>query len=183
MKRYIPKIQPGRKSVHERLGGRQSGCESIHLNRIYSLETNFKAKKSIQNRLSKNFFNPSAAERNRITLQTLNTLTSCAKKTTDTTDEMNGNFLFQALSNAIKTVPKKKYDMRIQKEITCLQVIDLRFYMDLIHSNPIQIISILIKIYRGESCFIHVQAQTLLVLTVRELKMPWKFHRIKRQSR
>lgn len=113
-----------RKSIHRRLGDRQSVCESIHTSRLELYRPNFKPRTSIQHRLNKNFVSSANVERNRITLQALTTFTKKATQAIGATDEENGRLLIDAISAAVQAPPaQKKYDMRIQKEICEIQVL------------------------------------------------------------
>lgn len=149
------------KSVHERLGKRASVCESIHTSQLQLYRPRFKAKaKSVQNRLGKNWVNPSAVERNRIAFHALNTFAKSASRNMTANDDVQGQLLLNAFSSAIQREAEKndKYDMKIQKEISSLQV-------SLIHvqSNSFKMISILNKIVfsfcRANRCIMDVQAE------------------------
>lgn len=118
---YVVKTLPPKKPIHQRLGQRDSICESIHTSQMKLFRPNkFKVKNSVQNRLGKGYVNPYVRERGRIALHHLQTF---AKK-----NDAEGQILLNAIKKAIKNEterelePAPKYDMSIQKEISYLQV-------------------------------------------------------------
>lgn len=117
---YEPKKMP-KKPIHERLGNRESICESIHTSRMKLFRpNNFKAKHSVQSRLGKGWVNPAIRERGRIALHAL---TSFSKNML-ASDDVQGQMLLNEFTKAIQGTaePAKKYDMNVQKEISSLQV-------------------------------------------------------------
>lgn len=117
---------PKKKPIHTRLGERGSVCESIHTSQMKLFRPNiFKAKVSVQKRLGKNYSNPAMNERNRITLHTLNSIANKASKNNMLHDD---RLLFNTLTKRIgynaepDPEPEPKYNMKIQKEISYLQV-------------------------------------------------------------
>lgn len=124
MPKLVPfevKTLPPKKPIHQRLGPRGSICESIHTSQMKLFRPNkFKVKNSVQNRLGKGYVNPAERERGRIALHHLKAF---AKK-----NDAEGQVLLNAIKKAIKDEterelePAQKYDMSIQKEISCLQV-------------------------------------------------------------
>lgn len=113
------------KSIHERLGKRESVCESIHTSQMQLYRRpKFKAKQSVQNRLGKHWVNPASVERNRITVHALNAFAKNATRNMLANDDVQGQLLLNAFSSAIEREAEKKvkYDMKIQKEISSLQV-------------------------------------------------------------
>lgn len=127
----MPKLVPfgvktmPQKPIYQRLGKRNSVCESIHTSQM-KLYRPMKARRSVQSRLGKNYVNPAVIERNRIAVHALNTYAKNAANI----DDVQGQILIDAFKksisvcNAIQNVsePTKKYDMKIQKEISMLQV-------------------------------------------------------------
>lgn len=133
----MPKLVPfevktmPQKPIHQRLGKRDSVCESIHTSQLKlyrPTQFKFKARRSVQSRLGKNYVNPAVIERNRIAVHALNTYAKNAAN--NVIDDVQGQILIDAfkksisVANAIQNVsePPKKYDMKIQKEISMLQV-------------------------------------------------------------
>lgn len=139
----MPKLVPfevktmPQKPIHQRLGKRNSVCESIHTSQMKLYRpTQFKARRSVQSRLGKNYVNPAVIERNRIAVHALNTYAKNASN--KVIDDLQGQILIDAfkksisVSNAIQNAsePPKKYDMKIQKEISMLQV-SCFFFIDI----------------------------------------------------
>lgn len=119
------------KPIHQRLGQRGSICESIHTSQMKLLGSdNFKAKHrvSVQNRLGKAWVNPATKERNRIALHALKSIVKDGPQSMIEGDDV-GTKLFNAFAKAIKRQVQpitqsadQKYDMKVQKEISVLQV-------------------------------------------------------------
>lgn len=132
---YVQKKMPAKesKSVHDRLGVRSSVCESIHTSRMKLFQPNFKAKnrKSVQQRLGKNWVNPATAERNRIVIHALN---SGALNNMVTPVNKEGSELLNAFAMAIgrgidqTENNRHKYNMALQKEISQIQVSKHHFF-------------------------------------------------------
>lgn len=78
----------------------------------------------MQSRLGRGFVNAAVVERNRIAVHALNTYAKSAAKNIMATDDVQGQILINAFTKAIQmeSPPQKKYDMKIQKEISMLQV-------------------------------------------------------------
>lgn len=125
----MPKLVPHKpkpmaapkKPIHQRLGKRNSVCESIHTSQLqlykpYSFKA--KAKAGVQSRLGKNWVSPAVHERNRIAMHALQTFAKNAG------EDEGKKMLLSAFGKAIEAQaePEKKYDMKIQKEICSLQV-------------------------------------------------------------
>lgn len=62
-------------------------------------------------------------------MHALKTFTSKATQAIGASDEENGRLLIDAISAAVEAPVQKKYDMRIQKEISELQVSILLFVL------------------------------------------------------
>lgn len=122
---YEPKKMT-KKPIHQRLGDRSSICESIHTSQMNLFRPNFKAKKSVQSRLGKNWVNPAVRERNRIAFHAFNTFAGNASNNAENIliNDNNGKTLLNEFVKAIGCQvqpPLKKYNMEIQKEISSLQ--------------------------------------------------------------
>lgn len=121
----VNKMPPKSKPIHERLGKRDSVCESIHTSQLKLFRPmKFKAKGSVQSRLGRNFVSPAVVERNRIAVHALNTYAKSAANNLMSTDDVQGQIMINAFAQAIRSesAPPKKYDMQVQKEISYLQV-------------------------------------------------------------
>ncbi|XP_055323501.1 uncharacterized protein LOC129578651 [Sitodiplosis mosellana] len=136
-------MPPKKKPIHQRLGERGSICESIHTSQMKLYRSNqFKAKNSVQKRLGKGYVNPAIVERQRITLHALKSFAKDESNMLVSNDDQ-GQMLLNAFVKAINInsngitngitnkfhfnnnnhgrEAEPKYDMKIQKEISCLQ--------------------------------------------------------------
>lgn len=128
---YVIKTLPPKnaKPIHQRLGERGSICESIHTSQMKLFRANnFKSKKrvSVQNRLGKSWVNPATKERNRIALHALKSIVKDGPQNMIACNDASK--LLDAFAKAIKREIQpiqsadQKYDMKVQKEISSLQV-------------------------------------------------------------
>lgn len=125
------------KPIHERLGVRGSSergsiCESVHtsqMNILHPTISKAKNRRSVQDRLSKAWVNPATKERNRIALHALETMVNDKSHNMLIESDKDATELLTAFAQAIKRAKQpaiesadQKYDMKLQKEISMLQV-------------------------------------------------------------
>lgn len=119
-----------KKPIHERLGDRGSVYESVHTSQMNLFKPQKKRQqKSVHNRLNKAFINPAVATRNKIAVNALTSFaTNAAKLLTDPTASCYDDFfgVFNQVNQINNSGPgpsdQQKYNMRIQKEISQIQV-------------------------------------------------------------
>lgn len=132
-----------RQSVHERLGNRNSDDtdhESINTKTLKPFQRNFRygnkrlnnRRYSVQHRLNKNFVNPAIVARNNLSVNAINSfMESAVNNMSNKSTGGNCNLLNVLASKMIDAIgiekdPKlgdePKYNMNVQKEISCMQV-------------------------------------------------------------
>lgn len=97
-------------------------CESIHTSQLSLFKPNNRKRFSVHNRLNKNFVSPAVTARKNIVINALKSAESAVQALCDPSDSYyTGNEFLSLVANTnIKQEPK--YNMKIQKEISQLQV-------------------------------------------------------------